>query len=506
MKQLNKLVVGYYPHFFLLFAALMIRFMTLGNPILEWDEEFYLFGGGRLLQGHLPYVDFWDRKPIGLFLLYAVFHLFGACRVIAYQIGALLALWGTALLIRRMALRIAPASGAMVAALIYEIWPTLAQGEGGQSPIFYNLLVAGAMCLLLDHLQDFEGNDRKRRRTLGILIMLLFGVAIQIKYTVVFEGMFAGLYLIYREIRSGSAPRSIVADSAIWVFVAVLPTIASALFYIMSGYGHEWLFSNISSVFLRATESHQIISERLIKLLPLLGPFFIVMGVNFLSRRSYSAKQTPYVSFLTMWAMVAFSAFVIFGTWYIHYILPLLVPFSIQIAPLFYRKSGRNLAWLMAILGLVASQLSTWKHLRSSGGKELFLALEKSVDYGKSGCLFIYNGPVALYDALPYCRLTSHPFPSHFGLQREAGATGMDPLAELHAVLTQEPAYIISQEPEAAGENRNVRKALYDALSRDYVRTYSWISRPHRRMLSVYKRSRGVLPPHPALAPVPQSE
>ncbi|WP_162993537.1 hypothetical protein [Asaia bogorensis] len=403
-----------------------------------------------------------------------------------------------------MALKIAPASGALVAALVYEIWPTLAQGEGGQSPVFYNLLVAGAMCLILDHLRDFEGSDRKRCRNIGVLVMLLFGVAIQIKYTVVFEGIFAGLFLIYKEIRSGAGIRSVMLDSVIWIFFAVLPTVAAVLFYVSIGYGHEWVFSNISSVFLRSTESHQIIAERLIKISRLLAPFFLIMVMNFLSRKNFSQQQAPYVSFLTMWSAVAFGAFAIFGTWYIHYILPILVPFSIQVAPLFYNQLGRNLAWFIAIVGIMASQLGSLKHLRSSGGKELFLTLEKSVDYGKSGCIFVYSGPVELYDALPYCRLTSHPFPSHFGLQREAGATGMDPLAELRSVLAQKPAYIISQEPEAAGENKTVRNALYEALSRDYVRIYSWTPRSHRRVLSVYRRSTDVIKPVPVPGPLPQ--
>nr|WP_220572365.1 hypothetical protein [Gluconobacter oxydans] len=488
-KRFNQFLVAYWPHLFLFLAALAIRFMTLGDPILEWDEEFYLFGGGRILQGHLPYIDFWDRKPIGLFLIYAVFHLFGAYRIIAYQIGALLALWGTALLVRSMALMIAPASGALVAALIYEIWPTLAKGEGGQSPIFYNLLVAGAMCLILNHLHDFQDNNRKRRRNIGILVMSLFGLAIQIKYTVIFEGIFSGIYLIYTEIRSGYKIISIALDSFIWIFFAVLPTIAVFVFYVLIGHGHDWIFANISSVFLRTSEGHQIILGRLIKISRLLAPFFIAMGVNFLFRKGFSEEQAPYVAFLGMWAAVAFGAFVVFGTWYIHYILPILLPFSIQIAPLFYKKLGRNLAWLIAIIGIVASQLSIRKTLRH-GGKEQFLALEKSVDYGKSGCLFIYSGPIELYDALPYCRLTSHPFPSHFSLQREAGATGMDPLAELRAVLAQKPAYIISHEPESFGENRNVRKTLYDTISRSYFKAYTWGSKSDGDSVSVYERSK----------------
>ncbi|MFT8355727.1 MAG: hypothetical protein ABF617_14245 [Gluconobacter japonicus] len=115
------------------------RLQTFGNPLLHVDEEFYLFGGGRLLHGDLPYLQVWDRKPFGIFLLYAVFHLFGSCRVLAYQAGAMAAVWGTAWLLFRMGKAIAPATGAFVSALLYVALLNLSQGEGGQTPVFYNL-------------------------------------------------------------------------------------------------------------------------------------------------------------------------------------------------------------------------------------------------------------------------------------------------------------------------------------------------------------------------------
>ncbi|MCH4090465.1 hypothetical protein [Acetobacter sp.] len=74
----------------LLLFAIVSRVATFGNPLIHIDEQFYLFAGGRLLHGDLPYVQIWDRKPLGLFLLYAFFHLFGPWRFLAYQIGALL--------------------------------------------------------------------------------------------------------------------------------------------------------------------------------------------------------------------------------------------------------------------------------------------------------------------------------------------------------------------------------------------------------------------------------
>ena len=51
-------------------AALLARAATFGNPVLGSDEEFYFTVSRMWAEGATPFVDVWDRKPIGLFLLY----------------------------------------------------------------------------------------------------------------------------------------------------------------------------------------------------------------------------------------------------------------------------------------------------------------------------------------------------------------------------------------------------------------------------------------------------
>ncbi|MDB5738237.1 MAG: hypothetical protein JWO65_1905, partial [Sphingomonas bacterium] len=46
-------------------VAILARWPVFGNPVVQIDEEFYLLVGDRLLHGAIPYVDIWDRKPIG---------------------------------------------------------------------------------------------------------------------------------------------------------------------------------------------------------------------------------------------------------------------------------------------------------------------------------------------------------------------------------------------------------------------------------------------------------
>ena len=60
--------------------ALMVvatRAIWLGDPAADYDEQLYSLIGLRWLDGALPYADLWDRKPAGLFALFAVAHAIG---------------------------------------------------------------------------------------------------------------------------------------------------------------------------------------------------------------------------------------------------------------------------------------------------------------------------------------------------------------------------------------------------------------------------------------------
>ena len=58
-------------------VALALRLPDIGNPLIDLDEQFYLLVGDRMLHGAVPYVDIWDRKPVGLFLIYAAARVVG---------------------------------------------------------------------------------------------------------------------------------------------------------------------------------------------------------------------------------------------------------------------------------------------------------------------------------------------------------------------------------------------------------------------------------------------
>src|ERR1700712_1739553 len=115
--------------------AIVVRWQTFGNPVGGFDEQFYLVVGDRMLQGAIPYVDIFDRKPIGLFLIFWFIRLLGGEGTIQTQIIACLFVVVTAMLIHRLARRIAPAGGALASSVAYILWLNFLEGEGSQAPV-----------------------------------------------------------------------------------------------------------------------------------------------------------------------------------------------------------------------------------------------------------------------------------------------------------------------------------------------------------------------------------
>src|SRR3546814_2976101 len=81
--------------------------------------------------------------------------------------------------------------------------------------------------------------------------MFVSGLALQIKPTSVFPGMFLGLTLIFLAWEGGWRVGRIALASCGWVLAALLPTLAVVGWYAAHGYLDELLFANV-----RRSEEH----------------------------------------------------------------------------------------------------------------------------------------------------------------------------------------------------------------------------------------------------------
>lgn len=446
-------------------AALLLRWPHFGDPAFMIDEQFYLLVGDRLLHGSLPYVDIWDRKPIGLFMIYAAIRLLGGAGFWQYQLVATAFAAGTAFLIYRIARFATGILPALTAGLLYLVWIELAEGGGGQAPIFYNLFMAGAALCVMNAGQAMD--DARFSRN-SVAAMGLAGLAIQVKYTAVFEGLCFGLILglwTWRKLRPASAIVRILSLAA----TALAPTAAAFAFYWSIGEAHAFWFANFVSIFYRGPAPHADAVFRwemaLVRLAPLL--FCIVVGVLVTATKRDTALRR-WQAVMAAWCIAAMIGLFAIGAPYSHYILPIFVPFTAFAAPAFSRKaSGPALALFTAWLpvsGLHWPDLARTRRHQAEIA-QLTKLVPVSVD---QGCLQMFDGPPILAYTTHACALSRFVFPDHLSAALEAYGIGVDPVLELRHLLGRRPLAITIGESDVRPPNEATSAVMRAALAHDY--------------------------------------
>jgi hypothetical protein len=438
----------------ILFTAFAARMSQFGNPFSDVDENFYLLVGDRMLHGALPYVDIWDRKPIGLFLIYAAIRLLGGAGFYQYQIVATLFAAGTGFIVARIAEPMAGIVAATFAGMLYVLLLGLVSGGwGGQAPVFYNLPVAGAALMVQQLVLRKETNPSQVRQA-GCAAMLLLGLAIQIKYTVIFEGIFFGLVLLWRSWRtSGGIGRPIV-DGLLWMAIALLPTALALGFYALRGEAGAFIYANFLSIGQRASEPGAELLYRLGKAGEISGIPLCVVTLSVWLKPWRRLEEGPAAfGFVMAWLGAALAGYFAFGTWFDHYALPVFVPMAAACAPAFALRR-RHVGTIIALILLLAAGTADMLILRNNRSKHgdaaVAAAMVAAIRPHLTNCMFVWGGDAILYHLTGSCIPSRFAFPSHLFLKREAGAIGVDAIAEIRRILATHPSVIVDETPRDA--------------------------------------------------------
>jgi hypothetical protein len=478
-------------------VALVVRARTFGNPVIGFDEQFYLLVGDRMLHGAWPYIDIFDRKPIGLFLLYAGARLLGGDGFLAYKLVATGFVIATAFGIQRVARRFAGAGAGLVAAILYILWLNLMEGEGGQSPVFYNalMLVAGTAVLRVVE-------RRGRLFPCGAVAMAAVGVALQIKYSVLPEGFAFGCVLLWQGWRARVPLGRLAGMALAWVALALLPTLVAFGVYAAIGQGQAWLFANFLSVGGQAARPLADELEGLATCLGILSPLLLVIGFGRPWRHAPAERRAGF-RFLLLWLAVAGAAVLFYGRFGSpHYALPIVLPAVLVAAPALARwRRGGIAAFVLAIFA--AGQIVLALSERTKGGAAEARAVARAATPAR-GCVYVYDGYPALYLLTQSCLPSKWVFPGHLNTQDEASAEaiGVDPVTEIRRILSQRPGAIVDDYPRFAFGNRATRGVLREVLARDYHLATCVPTGPSRVRL-VYRPGQG---PGPVPAGCPSAE
>ena len=449
-------------------TALALRWVLFGNPVVHIDEQFYLLVGDRMLHGAVPFVDMWDRKPIGLFLIYAAASWLGGGGVLAYQLLACASASLTALTIHMLARTIAPARGAWLAGLGYLLFLMLFNCTGGQSPVFYNLPVA--LCVLW-LVKIASRNDSARLVWHGTGLMLLAGLALQIKYTVVFEAACFGGVLLCRAFADGASYRRMLALAALWIAAAWLPTALALGWFAAMGHAHEFIQANFISIFYRNQPAGPALF-RLAKEMLVLAPFWLAIFGTVRRLPAADGRYSAARSVLTLWALAAVGGFLVFGSWFDHYVAPILPPLAVLAAPAFGSDGrGRLATWLMLAVGGIGTIAVVTVNLHQRGNAEEVETASALITSHLGGrCLYVFEAEPVLYRTTNACILSRFVFPSHLSSTVEADALGVDQARELNRIMTARPGVVVySAKPIHTPANLQTRAILQAYLAANYT-------------------------------------
>jgi hypothetical protein len=261
-----------------------------------------------------------------------------------------------------------------------------------------------------------------------------------------------------------------------WVICALIPTAIALGWYAGHAALDAYFYANFISIF----ERESGISGPLIRLpviLFFLSPLWIAMlwAPHRLGLRDAPA-QGP-LTFVKNWAIAAFAGFMIIGTYYDHYVGPLLVPFFV-LAARSYGRAGlrRKLAIGTIVFGIVCTMLHTVIRVQIDGSRAEFRAVEDAVErlIEPGDCIYVYEGDVALYHATRACTVTPYVFPTHLNSFKEEHALGIDTQSEMEAIVAARPAVIVKMaQPYNDPPNLSTRAVLQAALESDYTRVQS---------------------------------
>lgn len=421
----------------LLAVALILRCDTFGDPNLDDDDTFYQAIGIAMHHGALPYIDVWDRKPFGLFAIYWAIAGISAAPI-AYQLAASLFAAATAAVIAAIGAHWRKPTGGLLSGLCYLLWLAPTQGYGGQTPLFYNLFIAGAALLVLRAGPELERGRLSRQ---AVLAMLLAGCAITVKTTAVFEALFLGLYTAWHLARSSLDLAVRLRGVALCAAAGAAPTLLIAAAYAAGGHGAEFWHAMITSNLTKAPPDLFAMGVRALIMFSYLSPLLILALFGLIEPREARGR------FAVLWLVAALVGLISVPRFYMHYALPLLVPLCAAAIP-FLDRRGLGLVATAIVAGISLWLAPPFDFAATARSKVAIDRLAGAVrSHAGNGPLMIYDGPPELYHLTGHSLVSPLTFYAHLSDLAEKDVSHLSTLAETRRVLALRPGAVVIANP-----------------------------------------------------------
>lgn len=376
----------------LLVLCTALRVISLVRPCLSDDEATYSVVGREMASGQALYRDIVDHKPPAIYIINEVCQQLGGPvgGMVLLHLLLILVVWGTAMLIGRIAARIDERS-APIAALLYIVFTT--------TLIDTDSLAANCeLFMMLPLVASVEAFLAGQWLTTGMMV----GTAILCKYQAGIQLPLYGLAIIVADRRQ---PLRIVARGAAIAVGCALPIgmVASWLLYRGADQA-AWFWFKFNFAYIDTGSS----TARLVNMVSRIGLVVVGAAPLYVFGALALRDRRPQRAFFVGWLGVSVLAIVVGGRFFGHYFHQVTAPLAVLAAPRALAFADRHRKAFIAMLAVPAAVFFT---LAAAHDALMRLAGEPDPDYASvvayldahgtpSDALCIWgNSPVLYFDA-----------------------------------------------------------------------------------------------------------
>ncbi len=265
--------------------------------------------------------------------------------------------------------------------------------------------------------------------------------------------------------------KALISRAAAFTALGLLPTAIVATGYALLGHWDEWLFANVLSFFERvAMEGGRTVAYNLIVATPITVLF---IGGLYASWRFAPPSNWPLYRLFFIYFVATLGTVFLPATNYLYYYAALAPAVALIAVPLLDRRGPAGpipalvLAAALAFLINIPDRITSIAEQRQSA-QTLTNLIAPHVD-GESRCLWIHDGPTALYRLSGSCVPSRFVYPDHLNNALETPALGIDQTAEAARILADKPPVIVTASRAVTPQNEEVMAMVEQTIARDYV-------------------------------------
>jgi len=440
----------------------IVRGPTFLRSAIESDEGLYLLIARDWAHGIVPYTGVWDHKPVGTYVILRALYWSDASALFSLRFAAILFVFIAAVVIGQLAVWLhgSPAAGP-VCAFLYPVLSLLLGGTASNTEHFFiAFTLVGLFCLTR------AAETTTSRSSLAWLASagLSFGAAFQVKYVVAVEVIYLAVsYSWVQRVRGTSVPK---LGWLVLLLGTALPTCAAFIYFAIAGAWQPFIQATLMAN-LRHAGGH---SREDLNLLVQTGRryvtstlwFWTLLGLAKLVSHANppldgnAARRHRVERWLFGWLLVCFVEASLTGKFYVHYLLPSLVPLALLAGSLLdrlhlHRLSARLLpvaAVLVMVQPLYATtqkEFQPWirDYLRAHGDPIAVLARRIEENLRERHTLFVLKGEPIIYLLTNTRAPTRFVFPPFLLDPHFSTVASVDYVSEFHAILRKRPECIL---------------------------------------------------------------